>query len=72
LEVKNMAKGTRSITIRIDPELLDKLHVVANYEGRSANSQVVYLIRKCVERFEQLNGAIDFSMRRRAPSPDRE
>ena len=67
-----MAKGTRSITIRIDPELLDKLHVVANYEGRSANSQVVYLIRKCVERFERLYGAIDFSMCRRTPGPDGE
>lgn len=28
----------KSLTIRIDDTLLDKLHVVADYEGRSANS----------------------------------
>ena len=38
----------KSLTIRIDDTLLDKLHVVADYEGRSANSQVLILIRNCV------------------------
>ena len=33
----------KSLTIRIDDTLLDKLHVVADYEGRSANSQVLIL-----------------------------
>ena len=30
----------KSLSIRIDTEMLDKLHVVADYEGRSANSQI--------------------------------
>ena len=30
----------KSISIRIDSDLLDKLHVVADYEGRSANSEL--------------------------------
>ncbi|MDD4571894.1 MAG: Arc family DNA-binding protein [Clostridia bacterium] len=31
-----------------DEEVLNKLHVVADYEGRSANSQILILIRDCI------------------------
>lgn len=48
----------KGLTIRIDEELLDKLHVVADYEGRSANGQVIILIRRCVEAYERKNGSI--------------
>ena len=48
----------KSISIRIDEELLNKLHVVAGYEGRSANSQINVLIRKCVDDFENEHGQI--------------
>ncbi len=48
----------KSYSIRIDSELLDKLHVVADYEGRSANSQVLILIRKCIEEYEKEHGKI--------------
>lgn len=54
----------KELTIRIDEELLDKLHVVADYEGRSANGQVIILIRRCVEAYERKNGPI--SVRRDA------
>ena len=50
--------ATKSFTLRIDEQLLDKLHVVADYEGRSANGQVVYLIRRAVEQYENKNGKI--------------
>ena len=53
----------KGLTIRIDEELLDKLHVVADY-GRSANGQVIILIRRCVEAYERKNGPI--SVRRDA------
>ena len=46
----------KSLTIRIDDTLLDKLHVVADYEGRSANSQVLNLIRNCVREYETETG----------------
>ena len=49
----------KSLTIRIDDSLLDKLHVVADYEGRSANSQVLILIRNCVREYEKENGEIE-------------
>ena len=48
----------KTFTVRIAPDLLDKLHVVAEYEGRSANGQVLVLIRKCIEAYEREHGAI--------------
>ncbi len=48
----------KSVSIRIDEEMLNKLHVVADYEGRSANSQILILIRDCVAAFEKEHGKI--------------
>lgn len=48
----------KAISIRIDSDTLDKLHYVAGYEGRSANSQVRILIRDCIEKFEREHGKI--------------
>ena len=48
----------KSVSIRIDEEMLNKLHVVADYEGRSANSQVLILIRNCIAAFEKEHGKI--------------
>lgn len=50
----------KSVSIRIEEDLLHKLHVVADYEGRSANSQVLKLIRQCVEQYEKEHGKIEF------------
>ena len=50
----------KSVSIRIEEELLHKLHVVADYEGRSASSQVLKLIRQCVEQYEKEHGKIEF------------
>lgn len=49
----------KSMSIRIDEEMLNKLHVVADYEGRSANSQINILIRDCIEKFEKEHGKIE-------------
>ncbi len=48
----------KSLSIRIDTEMLDKLHVVADYEGRSANSQINILIRDCIADYEKEHGPI--------------
>lgn len=50
--------ATKSLSIRIDDAVLDKLHVVADYEGRSANSQILILIRDCIETYEAKHGEI--------------
>ena len=43
----------KSLSIRIEEELLNRLHRVAEYEGRSANSQILILIRDCCEKYER-------------------
>jgi len=45
--------------IRVDADTLKKFSYVAKYEGRSGNGQVLYLIRKCIEAFEDKHGEID-------------
>ena len=56
--------ATKSFSIRIDSEVLNKLHVVADYEGRSANSQILILIRDCIERYEGKYGEIKVGAKR--------
>ena len=48
----------KSLSIRIDENVLVKLHVIADYEGRSANSQINILIRDCIEKYEAKHGEI--------------
>jgi len=55
--------STKSLSIRIDEALLNKLHVVADYEGRSANSQILILIRDCIEGYEKTHGKIQLNSR---------
>jgi len=50
--------ATKSLSIRIEEEMLDKLHLVADYEGRSANSQILILIRDCIQNYEKEHGKI--------------
>ena len=50
--------GIKNLSIRIDEAMLHKLHFVADYEGRSANSQVNILIRDCIQKFEKEHGEI--------------
>ena len=50
--------AVKSLSIRIDDKMLNKIHVVADYEGRSANSQILILIRDCIEKFEKEHGEI--------------
>lgn len=50
----------KSLSIRIDSEVLDKLHYVADYEARSANGQIIILIRECIKKFEEEHGEIVF------------
>lgn len=52
-------KKNKHLGIEIDPELHYKLHYIAKYEGRSANGQILYLLRKCIKEFEQADGPIE-------------
>ncbi len=49
----------KSVSIRIEKEMLDKLAFIADYEGRSVNRHILVLIRESIQKFEQTNGNID-------------
>jgi len=49
----------KSLSIRIDENMLNKLHIVADYEGRSANSEILILIRDAIEKYEEKHGKIE-------------
>lgn len=51
--------SVKSLSIRIDEKMLHKLHIVADYEGRSANSEILVLIRNAIEEYEEKHGEID-------------
>ena len=44
--------------IRLEPELLYKIAVVAKKNSRSMNGQIEYLIQQCVTEYEEKNGNI--------------
>ena len=49
----------KSVSIRIEEEMLTKIGYVADYEGRSVNSHVLVLIRENIKKFEEEHGSID-------------
>ena len=49
----------KSVSIRIEEEMLNKMGYVADYEGRSVNSHVLVLIRENIKKFEEEHGSID-------------
>ena len=51
--------AVKSVSIRIEEEMLNKISYIADYEGRSVNSQVLVLIRENIKAFENANGVID-------------
>ena len=51
-------KKNKHLGIEIDPEFHYKLHYISKFEGRSANGQILYLIRKCIKEFEKIDGEI--------------
>ena len=54
-------KNKKHLSLRIDPELLEKFHYVCEYNARSANGQLNIYIKKLVENFEQEHGEININ-----------
>lgn len=52
----------KSVSIRIEEEMLEKIGYVADYEGRSVNSHILVLVRENIRRFEQEHGKIEGSI----------
>ena len=50
--------AVKSVSIRIEEEMLRKLTFAAEYEGRSINSHILVLIREHISAFERENGPV--------------
>lgn len=53
-------KNNKHLGIEINPELHFKLHYISKYYGRSANGEILYLIRQAIKDFEIKEGEIEF------------
>ena len=53
----------KSVSIRIEEEMLEKIGFVADYEGRSVNSHILVLIRESIRAFENEHGQIEGSIK---------
>ena len=51
-------KKNKHLGLEISPDLHYKLHYIAKYEDRSANGQIMFLLRKCIKEFEEKEGVI--------------
>ena len=53
-------KNNTHLGIEIESELHYKLHYISKYYGRSANGEILYLIRQAIKDFEKNEGTIEF------------
>ena len=51
-------KNNKHLGIEVDPELHYKLHYISKYYGRSANGEILFLIRQAIKDFEKQEGEI--------------
>lgn len=54
--------AVKSVSIRIEEEMLEKIGYVADFEGRSINSHILVLVRQSIKEFEATYGKIEGSI----------
>ena len=57
-------KKNKHLGIEIDPELHYKLHYIPKYYGRSANGEILYLIRQAIKAFEKPREKLNLRLNR--------
>ena len=55
--------AVKSVSIRIEDEMLKKIAYIADYEGRSVNSHILVLVRNAIKDFEGEHGPIEGSIK---------
>ena len=58
MEDGRMTDNKSRYTLRVDPDLLDKLGYIAEYEGRTKNRELEQLIKRRIREFEAEHGEI--------------
>ena len=56
-----MTDSKARFTLRIEPELLEKFGYIAEYDGRTRNGELLWMIRQLVEQFEREHGKIELA-----------
>jgi len=54
-------KNEKHLGLRIDTDLLRKFRFICMYERRSANAQILVLMRKFIALYEKEHGTIEFN-----------
>ena len=55
---KPIKASIATYTLRLPRNLLEQLHYIADYEGRSANMEIIQLIKNHIAAFEEKYGEI--------------
>ena len=50
--------SVKSVSIRIEEDMLEKILYIATYEGRSINSHILVLIRENIQNFKNKHNKI--------------
>ncbi len=58
MEDDQMIDNKSRFTLRVEPELLEKLGYIAEYEGRTKNRELEQLIKRRIREFESEHGEI--------------
>jgi len=53
-----MAIQQNPYPLRIDPKVMDKVKYLARENGRSANKEIEYILKRTVRDYENKNGVI--------------
>ena len=54
-----MKEKEKHLGLRLDEDTHKKLKSLAEFEGRSINGEVLYLIKQAIIKFEKENGKIE-------------
>ena len=57
--IKYMKEKDKHLGLRLDEDTHRKLKSLAEFEGRSINGEVTYLIRQAIKNFEKENGTLE-------------
>jgi len=60
-----MTDNKARFTLRVEPELLEKLGYIAEYEGRTKNRELEQMIKRRIREFEAEHGEIPASFEAR-------
>ncbi len=55
-----MKEKDKHLGLRLDDETHKKLKSLAEFEGRSINGEVIYLIKQAIIKFEKENGKLEY------------